>query len=67
MGFAGRMPFEDAGTPSVPELLACEELLTQPDDELYLRQATVAHSHGNMVYKSAFNAPVKKSKVVPSR
>jgi len=63
MGFAGRMPFADVGTPSVPELLACEKSLTQPDDELYLRQAAVAHSHGNMVYQSAFNAPVKESKV----
>ena len=67
MDFAGRMPFEDVGTPSVPELLACEELLTQPDDELYLRQATVAHSHGNLVYQSPFNAPVKESKVGPPK
>ena len=42
----------------LPDLLSCEELLTDPA-ELYLRQVTAAHSDGDVVYAPAFKPHVR--------
>jgi hypothetical protein len=44
-------------------LLATYEQFSRPPTGSSICPLTVAHSHGNVVYQSAFNAPVKESKV----